>query len=173
MRAVLGVCVAVCLSSSAALAQQPAAQGSLFAHLAGRWVLRGTIDNQQTTHDVDADLVLQGGYVRLHEVSREKDATGAPVYEAIVFISMDSATGEYRCLWLDNTGNGGLSAEGIGRGTARGDSIPFIFKTGGGDTFHTTFIYSASEDAWRWVMDAESGGRLQPFARVTLTRRRP
>jgi len=143
---------------------------SLFEHLAGTWVLRGTIDNKQTTHDVDAELVLNRGYVRLHEVSREKDAAGAPAYEALVFISVDRKSGDFAILWLDNTGSGGLSPDGIGRGKPTGNSIPFLFKTGNGGAFHTTFIYAPGSDTWQWVMDDESGGKLEPFARVTLTR---
>ena len=36
--------------------------------------------------------------VRIHEVSRERDATGAPAYEANVFISFDKNAGEYTAL---------------------------------------------------------------------------
>ena len=56
------------------------------------------MDNRQTVHDVDAERVLNGGYLRLHEISREKDAKGVPAYEAVVFISIDAKTGEYACL---------------------------------------------------------------------------
>lgn len=171
MRQIFAISVFASVLVSQAAAQNPPAQSSLFEHLAGRWVLRGTIDNKQTTHDVDADLVLNRGYVRLHEVSREKDASGAPEYEAIVFISVDKKSGEYACLWLDNTSSRGLSGDGIGRGMPVGDSIPFLIKTPGGAVFHTTFIYSPATDSWRWVMDGESGGKLEPFARVTLTKK--
>lgn len=166
----LGV-VAVLVLAPRAPAQTATPQAQLFDHLAGTWVLRGTIDNKQTTHDVDAQLVLHGGYIRLHEVSREKDAKGGPAYEAIVFISVDKKTGVYTCLWLDNTGNGGLTADGFGHGTPSGNSIPFLFKTAAGSVFHTTFIYAPANDAWQWKMDDESGGKLQPFARVTLTKK--
>ena len=49
---------------------------------------RGLIAGQQTVHNVDVVGVLNGGYMRLHEVSREKNARGVPAYEAIVFISV-------------------------------------------------------------------------------------
>ncbi|MCX6544000.1 MAG: hypothetical protein NTV05_06245 [Acidobacteria bacterium] len=172
MRRFLALVAAVVALSSPTFAQQPATHATLFDHLAGRWVLRGTIDNKQTTHDVDAQFVLNGGYIRLHEVSREKDAKGKPAYEAIVFISLDKKSGEYKVLWLDTTGNGGLSADAIGRATPSGNSLPFLFKTGSGDVFHTTFIYTPTTDSWQWAMDGESGGRLQPFARVTLNKSR-
>jgi hypothetical protein len=143
----------------------------LFDRLVGRWVLAGTIDGKQTTHDVDAELVLNRGYVRLHEVSREKDKTGAPQYEAIVFISVDAKTGEYACLWLDNTSNAGLTNGGVGRGMPSGNSIPFLIRLTSGEVFHTTFIYSPPSDSWRWELDGETNGVRDPFARVTLTRR--
>lgn len=144
---------------------------ALLDRLVGHWVLRGTIDGKPTVHDVDAARVLNGGYVRLHEVSREKDSTGAPAYEAIIFIAANAKTGEYDCLWLDNTSNAGLvSTAGIAHAVPAGDSIPFRFpsKTG---AFHNTFSYEPRRDRWRWTMDDESNGKWTPFARLVLTRR--
>jgi len=165
----LPIALAALALSSSAVARQPPSPASLFSHLAGRWVLRGTIQNQQTTHDVDAAAVLNGGYMQLHEVSREKDAKGAPAYEAIVYLSLDPKTSEFACLWLDTTSSAGLAPGAtMGRGTASGNSIALLFKTGA-DTFHTTFIYNPSADSWQWQMDGESGGKTTPFARVTLT----
>lgn len=143
---------------------------SLFAHVAGRWVLRGTIAGQPTTHDVDAAFVLNGEYIQLHEVSREKDATGRPQYEAIVLFAVDTITGAHAALWLDNTGTALFPPAGVGRGTPVGDSIPFIFHASNGDVFHNTFVYSRRDDSWQWIMDGESGGKWTPFARVTLTK---
>lgn len=62
-------------------AQAPAANSpmELLDHLQGRWVLQGTIGGKPTTHDVQADWVLKQEYMRIHEVSREKDAKGDPV----------------------------------------------------------------------------------------------
>jgi hypothetical protein len=114
--------------------------------------------------------VLGHQYVRLHEVSREKDAQGQAAYEAIVFIGWDQPSGGYACLWLDSTGGGGLSAQAIGHAKRSGDEIAFLFKSGDGSLFHTTFAYSKGTDTWQWLMDGEEGGKLQPFARVTLTK---
>lgn len=142
---------------------------TLLDRLVGQWVLTGTIQGKQTTHDVEAEWVLNREYVRLHEVSREKDAKGGPAYEAIVFIGKDDKTGEYTCLWLDTTGGGGLSGDGIGRGKPAADRIPFVFKAGT-DTFRNTFVYSAGNGTWQWIMDGETAGAVRPFARLTLTR---
>ncbi len=60
---------------------------------------------------------------------------------------------------------------GIGRGAASGDSIPFLFRYTATTSFHTTFVYDRARDSWQWHMDNDSAGVLQPFARVTLTRR--
>jgi hypothetical protein len=70
----------------------------LLDRLAGQWVLQGTIAGKQTTHDVQVGWVLKREYLRLHEISREKDAKGDPAYEAIVFVSWDPKTQEYICL---------------------------------------------------------------------------
>ena len=171
MHRLLALCTASILMSSPAAAQQPAAQVQLLEHLAGRWVLRGTIDNTETTHDVDAQFVLNRGYLRLHEVSHEKDSRGAPAYEAIVFISVDTVSGEYACLWLDNTGSSAFDPAGTGRGAVAGDSVPFVFHYTPRTSFHTTFVYSRAADSWQWHMDNDSAGVRRPFARVTLTRR--
>jgi hypothetical protein len=172
MRTVVAFVSAVLLASSAASARQSSTPPLLIDHLIGNWVLQGTIDGKQTTHDVDAQWVLGHGYVRMHEASREKDAKGAPAYEAIVFISFDAKTGEYACLWLDTTSNAGLTNGGVGRGKPTGTTIPFLIKPTGGEIFHTSFNYTQASDSWQWVMDGESGGTLVPFARLTLTRKK-
>ncbi len=41
---------------------------------------------------------------------------------------------------------------------------------GGGVSFHTTFIYDRKTHAWEWRMDEEQQGKLEPFARVKLTK---
>ena len=150
-------------------AQQAIAKDSLLDHLTGSWVLKGTIDEGETTHDIVAEWVLDHQYVQIKEVSREKDSTGKPLYEAIVYISFDTTTNRYACLWLDNTGNGGLSANAVGHAIPSGDKLPFLFK-GSDYSFHTTFAYNREADTWQWIMDSEVNGTLQPFARVSLIR---
>jgi hypothetical protein len=161
---------ALVLLPGLAFAQATAAP-PLFDHLAGHWVLRGTIGGQQTTHDVVAEPVLKGGYMRLHEVSREKAPDGGPAYEAIIFISVDAQSGEYKCLWLDNTSNAGLVAQSIGHATPKDNSLPFLFTIGDTDVLHTTFTYSPDGDRWHWTIEDESKGKTTPFADVTLTKK--
>jgi hypothetical protein len=144
---------------------------SLFDRLVGRWVLRGTIARQQTTHDVSFEWMLGRAYVRMHEVSRERTADGKPAYEAIVFFGRDPTTGEYGCVWLDNTGSSAFDPAGTGRGSVTGDSITFLFNYTATTRFHTTFVYSGASDSWQWHMDNDSAGVRRPFARVTLARR--
>jgi hypothetical protein len=146
-------------------------QDPVLDRLVGTWVLQGTIAGQATTHDVTVDWVLGHQYVRLHEVSRETNARGQPAYEAIVFIGRDQVPGRYACLWLDTTGGGGLSGQAIGHGTPSADGLAFLFQGADGSTFHTTFRYSQASGTWQWLMDGEEGGKLVPFARVTLTRK--
>jgi len=152
-------------------AQQTTFVDPLLEHFAGTWVLRGTIGGQQTVHDVAAEWVLGHQYLRVHEVSREKDAKGQPAYEAIVFIGGDQPSGAYTCLWLDSTGGGGLSAQAFGHAKRGGDVIPFVFTMKDGVSFHTTFAYDRKADAWEWRMDEDQKGVTTPFARVKLTRK--
>jgi len=132
--------------------------------------MRGTIEGKETVHDVTVNWVLGHNYLRIREVSREKDAAGRPAYEAIVFVGKDPKGAGYACLWLDNTGGGGLNGQAIGHGQRSGDAIPFLFD-GGGLKFHTTFAYSAADGSWQWSMDGETGGKLEPFARLRLSRK--
>jgi len=168
---ILAAAAAFALVASSALAQQTAFEDPLLERLAGTWVLRGTIDGQSTTHDVVADWVLGHEYVRLHEVSREKDAAGRPAYEAIVFIGRDPGSDGYACLWLDSTGGGGLAGSAIGHAKRGVDAIAFVFKGSDGSLFHTTFACDKAGDAWQWLMDGEEGGKLVPFARLRMTKK--
>ena len=167
----LRIALWVLLVSAAAWPQSGGMRDALMERMAGRWVLQGTIAGRQTTHDVDVEWVLNREYLRLHEVSREKDGQGRPAYEAIVFIGWDAASGRYACLWLDSTGGGGLKGEAIAYAKRGGDELPFLFRGADGSLFHTTFAYDRKADAWQWKMDGEDRGKLQPFARVTLTRK--
>ena len=153
-------------------AQSSTFQDPLLERMTGAWVLQGTIGGQETTHDVVVEWVLGHQYLRLTEVAREKDAQGRSAYEAIVFIGWDQPSGEYACLWLDSTGGGGLTGQAIGHARRNGDAIAFLFKASDGSLFHTTFAFNREAGTWQWLMDGEEGGKLQPFARVTLTRKR-
>jgi hypothetical protein len=144
---------------------------SVFDRLIGRWVLRGIIAQQATTHDVTFTWMLGRSYVQMHEVSRERKADGTPAYEAVVLFTRDPDSGEYACLWLDNTGVSLFEPAGVGRGRVAGDSLPFFFRYSATDSFHNTFVYHRPTDSWEWHLDNDSAGVRRPFARVTLTRR--
>jgi hypothetical protein len=172
MRHVLIALACVCLLAGSALAQPAPIKDPLLERLAGTWVLRGTLAGQQTTHDIVAEWVLGHQYLRLHELSRAKDAAGQPGYEAIVLIGWDAAAGEYQCLWLDSTGGGGLTPQAIARAKRDGDKIPFLFREkDGAVSFNNTFAYDRGADSWAWIMDNVQKGKPVPFGRVTLTRK--
>ncbi|HMH11916.1 MAG TPA: hypothetical protein VK578_02300 [Edaphobacter sp.] len=166
--AVLALLVLVAFSTSA---QQPTRKDPLLDRLAGSWILHGTIAGQQTTHDIESEWVLNHEYLRLHETSRETNTQGQPAYEAIVFIEWEESSGEYRCLWLDSTGGGGLSAE-VAHGKRGNDEIAFSFGDKDKESsVHTTFAYNKNTDTWSWLIDNENGDKLTSFARVKLTRK--
>jgi hypothetical protein len=158
--------------TGSAVAQPVPTKDALLDHLAGTWVLRGTLAGQQTTHDIVAEWVLGHQYLRILERSRDKDAKGQPRYEAIVLIGWDVAAAEYQCLWLDSTGGGGLTPQAIARGKRDGDKIPFLFREKDGTvSFDNTFSYDPGTDSWAWIMDNIQNGKAVPFGRVRLTRR--
>ena len=144
-------------------------QRDLLEKLAGHWVARGTIRQTPTTHDIDAQWVLEKEYVQIHETSRERDASGKPRYEALVYVVWDPRAGEYACLWLDTTGISLFAPEGVGHAKPERDRIPFVFRDPDGGV-HTTFSYDRAKDEWSWSIDNESKGVRRPFARLKLTR---
>jgi len=124
-------------------AESPAGDDLWLSRLVGHCLLEGRIAGKNTTHDVDAEWVLNHLYVRLHEVSREKDSRGRAAYEAIVYVTWSAAVGEYAVLWLDTAASGGFAAEGIGRAKPEGESLPFVFKDAHGEvSFKNTFAYA-------------------------------
>ena len=167
--AALALLALAALSTSA---QQATPKDPLLDRLAGTWVLQGTIAKHETTHDIESVWLLGHEYLQLHETSREKNAQGLPAYEAIVMIEWDESLHEYRCMWLDSTAGGGLSAEGIAHGKRGSDDIAFWFKEKDKNSgVRTTFAYDNVTDSWTWLIDNEDAGKRTRFARVKLTRK--
>jgi hypothetical protein len=144
----------------------------LMEKMTGKWVMRGTIDNEKVTHDVTVDRILNKGYVRIHEIARERDAQGQPAYEAWIHLSWDKTNNEFAVMWLDNTGITNFSADGVGHGKPDGDSIPFIWKLADGSGIRNTFAYDRKTDSWSWSIDnVDKTGKSSPFGRVSLKRK--
>lgn len=158
------------VSVAAAAAQQTPIVSPQLDHLAGHWVLRGEIAGRQTTHDVDGEWIIQHHYLRLHEVSRDKDAKGQPQYEAMIFVGFRDDTKAYSCVWLDVYG--GSSIESIGIARAEENKLPFVFKNERGEeSFRNDFLYDPTADAWEWHMNNVNNGVVKPFGRVKLSRK--
>ena len=71
-------------SGTVAFGQQPPVNSPLLDHLVGKWVLEGTIAGRDTIHDVNAEWVLEHHYMRIQEVSRQKNEKGEPQYQATI-----------------------------------------------------------------------------------------
>jgi hypothetical protein len=162
-RLLTGFALAIFMSV-AARAQQPTSKDALLDHLAGSWILEGTIADEEAIHDVTAEWILDYQYLRIHEVSRDTQPDGRPAYEANFFIGWDPGAKQYACVWLDTSGR--ISSDSIANAKRNGDEISFIFKDKDG-VLHLTFAYNAQTDSWEWRL--ESGlNSDDPFARVTL-----
>ncbi len=145
---------------------------SLLDKLEGEWVMTGTVAEEEVTHDVYVDRILKRQYVRIHELSREKDADGEPAYEAWIHIAWDNEKSEYVVMWLDNTATTNFAPEGVGHGKPDGDRIPFIWKSADGTGIHNTFKYDRSTETWTWDIDnVDKSLKASPFARLTLKRK--
>ena len=172
-----GVALAVALllgCSSPSLAQAPEvpAHEALLDRMVGEWLMTGTIGGERVTHDVRAAWILGRRYVRIHEVSRERDENGALAYEAWIDIAWDAANAEYVVMWLDNTETTNFAEEGVGHGKPDGDRIPFIWNLADGAGIRNTFEYDRENDAWSWTIDNVGGsGQSAPFASLRLDRK--
>ncbi len=172
MRRPLAPLLAACCLALPLLGQGAPLRDPLLEHLAGTWVLRGTLAGKATTHDVTVAWELGHQYLTLRERARELDAQGRSQYEALVLLGWDAAAGEYQCLWLDTTGGGGLAPQSIGLGKRRGEAIPFAFRERDGRlSFTNTFAYQKATDTWTWALDNIQDGKAILFGRVTLSRR--
>lgn len=155
--------------SLTAMAQQAPVNSPLLDHLAGKWLLQGTVGKQVVTHDFDAQWVLQHYYLRFNEVSREKNDKSDPQYEATVFIGWNEKTKQYACVWLDVYG--GATPESIGLATPKENELDFVFTNEHGETsFTNTYIYDPKTDTWENRLDNIVKGEAKPFARFKLTK---
>ena len=145
---------------------------SVLDKLEGKWVMTGTIGKEKVTHDVSVDRILNRQYIRIHELSREKDADGGAAYEAWIHIAWDKAKAEYVVMWLDNTATTNFAPEGVGHGKPDGDRIPFVWRSADGSGIHNTFKYDRSSKTWTWAIDnVDKSKKISPFARLTLKRK--
>jgi hypothetical protein len=158
------------LTTCNAFPQASPVNDPLLDKMTGRWVLHGTIAGQETTHDVVIQWALGHQYIMMTEISREKDEKGIPQYEAIVYITREDSKSQYSCMWLDNTGNGGLNGQSVGHSPIAPDMMKFLFIVPGNDDFQTTFRYNAAGDSWLWFMDSLGKNKTEVFARLTMTR---
>lgn len=158
------------LLAAPAGAEPPPFEDELLARLEGPWVMRGTIAGEEVVHDIDGTWVLQGGYLRLHELARERDEQGLPAYEAIIYLGSGAPRARYACLWLDITGIEGLASEVIGYADRDGDNIPFVFGTGEDSAIHNDFAYDREADRWHWTITNMRGGERRPFGDLVLSR---
>lgn len=119
---------------------------------------------------MNAVWVLQHNYVRITEVSRERDAAGRPQYEAVIYIGWLDNAGRVVCYWFDNTE---VATPGVTCSAAQaGDTIPFEFRdTQGGLIFFNTFSYDRNADTWQWNLENLRGEDRETFGLVTLRRR--
>lgn len=163
------VILATILAALTVVAQQAPVNSPLLDHLAGKWLMRGTVRSQPATHDFDAEWVLQHHYLRFHEVSREKNDKGEPQYEATVFIGWNEKTKQYGCTWMDVYG--GATSESIGLATPKENELDFVFIDEHGEaSFTNTFIYDPQANTWENRLDNVDKGVAKPFARFKLTK---
>jgi hypothetical protein len=154
------------MTAAPAAAQQPTLHDQLLDNMEGAWVITGTIAHAATTHDLTADWVMNHQYLRLHEVSRERDGAGRPRYEAMVFIGWVQASATYACVWLDVFG--GITAESIGTAPRDGNRIAFAFANHGHVTLRNTMTWHPESRSWDWQIVNVHGRRLSTFATLTL-----
>ena len=123
----------------------------LLDHMTGRWVLTGTIEGQQTTHDVEAQWILQNTYVRLTEVSREKDKAGKPARQAQLNLFYLAPPGWQPAQdgWGEREESGFWREEGYGRVWVN------TLSTGGGDPLSVDLQSTGTYRLYAQAVDAD------------------
>ena len=170
----VGALTLLALAAGPTLAQgvSAARPDSLEGRMIGDWLMTGTIAGDPVTHDVRAEHILGRRYVRIHELSREREADGTPAYEAWIHLAWDAKNGEYVVMWLDNTGITNFAPDGVGHGVPDGDRIPFSWRSADGSGIRNTFSYDRARDTWTWSIDnVDTSGAVTPFARLALQRK--
>lgn len=163
------IIVAMTFASLSAIAQQPPVNSPLLDHLAGKWIMQGTLGKHSETHYFDAAWVLQHHYLRFRETSKDKNDKGEPQYEATVFIAWDDKTNQYACVWLDVYGT--ATPESIGFATPKENDLAFVFTDAHGETtFTNTFTYDPKTNTWDDKLDNVVKGEAKPFARFKMTK---
>jgi hypothetical protein len=159
----------VCLSS-AAFAQHPPVESQLLDRLVGKWVSQAEIGSHKSMRDIEGEWVIQHHYLRLHEVSREKDAKGNARYEAMEYLTTGPGRNQIQCVWLDVFAGGeGLTTLGVA--DTKENDIPFTFKDDKGEVnFTNDFAYNPKTDSWKWIMNNVNHGKAIPFGTETLSR---
>ena len=165
-----GVAFLLFVTVTTASAQTPAVNSPLLDLLAGKWVSQTEIMAHPSTRDIEGEWVIQHHYLRLHEVSREKDAKGNPLYEAMEFFTTGPQQNQIQCVWLDvYAGGPGLTTVGVA--DPKENDIPFIFKDDKGEIdFTNDFAYDPKTDSWQWTMNNVDHGKAIPFGIEKLAR---
>ena len=158
------LCAIGIFSQTAQAQVPPSVHSTLLNHFLGHWVLRYTMKGVPNVHEVSGEWVLQHHYLELRETSK----SGAPKYEADIFITLDAQPKEYVVFWLDVFG--GAVPPSLGRAAVASSRMRFLFSDSTGLNFINDMTYDASSDSWHWAMDNVDRGRRTPFAQMTLTR---
>ena len=156
--------------TTAAFAQHAPVNSLLLDRLAGKWVSQAEVMGHKSTRDMSGEWVIQHHYLRLHEVSREKDAKGNPRYEAMEFFTAGPGKNQIQCVWLDVFAGGeGLTTLGVA--DPKENDIPFVFKDEKGEiNFTNDFTYDPKSDTWQWTMNNVDHGKAIPFGTEKLAR---
>ena len=159
----------MCVLTTVAFAQHAPVNSPLLDRLAGKWVSQAEIMGRKSVRDIDGEWVIQHHYLRLHEVSREKDAKGNPKYEAMEFFTTGPQKNQIQCVWLDVFAGEGVTTFGVG--DPKENDIPFVFKDEKGETnFTNDFTYDPKSDSWQWTMNNVDHGKAIPFGIEKLAR---
>ncbi|EHQ24714.1 hypothetical protein [Mucilaginibacter paludis] len=158
------------ISPIRAWSQKTPPADTLLDRLTGEWLLKGVIAGKQVEHHIVAEWVLGHQYLQLKETSREKQANGYPVYDAIVYITFDALHNQYDCLWLDNTSNVGLSNGIIAHAKREANQLALLFKFNDHSYFHTTLSYNVANSSWHWLMTSEDNDKVESFADAAMVK---
>jgi hypothetical protein len=154
------------LASGFAAAQPAAWHDGLADKLEGNWKVEGTAMGKPAHYIVEADWLLNGQFLRLHEETARDAPVDEKRYDALWFLGYDPISKRYVLHLMDIYGM--RSSQTLGYGTRSGNEIRFVFNCPDGP-FHATWIIGEGSVRWRMEQKGKDG-KWNSIADLKLTR---
>jgi len=137
-------------------------------HLAGQWLLTGTMGDVDLRQEVDAKWILGERFLSMYFNSITAEDNPTSDYEAVYHIGFNEESEIYVMHLLDTTE---VPVEcTVGRAKREGNSLPFLFEYGD-MRFFNVFTWYPEKDRWSFRQSFDEDGDTRLFALKEMVRR--